>query len=198
MLNVVLFRAQPFHLGHLSMIKQATKDALKENAEVLVLVGSADKENTKRNPFSIDLRLQLIYRSLLQDEFLSKYVNIIHIRSLVDLTDEADNSYSWGQYLINDIRAFQKLQDYKEDDNVITFYYADKPEIILSWFSNDMRKFIKFKFLERVSMSSVENVSATQVRKFLLKQNYDKLKESVPNYVFERREILFQILKKIY
>ena len=52
--GVIITRAQPLHIGHVKVIKKA----LEENDRVLLIIGSADKSMTERNPFSINQRWQ--------------------------------------------------------------------------------------------------------------------------------------------
>ena len=61
--GVIIARLQPIHKGHLELVRQA----LNENDEVLILVGSADKLN-KRNPIPIAMRLDLA-RKAVGEEF---------------------------------------------------------------------------------------------------------------------------------
>ena len=155
MTGVILFRAQPFHNGHLKMIKDAYEDCLDLDINLVILVGSADKCGTKRNPLPIDLRLKLI-NSVLETEFSEKERRRIAVVPLKDLDDEANNTASWGHYL------YDNICDLTNDNNFI-IYYSDKPEIMLSWFDAPLRKKIAFKFLERY-----EGICATQVRKMLI------------------------------
>lgn len=55
-----VIRAQPFHLGHLKVIR----DILKKNSRVVIAIGSAQAKNTKRNPFSAREREEMISRAL--------------------------------------------------------------------------------------------------------------------------------------
>lgn len=89
--GVILFRAQPFHNGHLEMVKKAYE----ENDKVYIFVGSADKSGTKRNPLPIDFRVELIRHSLQECGcgYQGLNCNAIHIVPLNDLTDESDNSH---------------------------------------------------------------------------------------------------------
>ena len=64
MTGVILFRAQPFHNGHLNMIQKAFQDCQKTNSDLYIFVGSADKSGTKRNPLPIEYRLMLIEGAL--------------------------------------------------------------------------------------------------------------------------------------
>ena len=54
--GIVLARLQPIHNGHLELIEQA----IDENDQVFVFIGSADKFN-QRNPIPINLRLEMAF-----------------------------------------------------------------------------------------------------------------------------------------
>lgn len=56
--NRALFigRFQPFHNGHLKVIKTL----LENHKEVIVVIGSAQESGTKENPYSADVRLEMI------------------------------------------------------------------------------------------------------------------------------------------
>lgn len=54
--GVMLTRAQPFHKGHMDVVNQI----LKENERCLIVIGSANKCNTERNPLMITDRARMI------------------------------------------------------------------------------------------------------------------------------------------
>jgi nicotinamide-nucleotide adenylyltransferase len=56
-------RFQPFHLGHLAIIKYA----LKTVDQLVITVGSADKSHEMRNPFTAGERIEMIKGSLDSD-----------------------------------------------------------------------------------------------------------------------------------
>jgi nicotinamide-nucleotide adenylyltransferase len=60
--RIALFvgRFQPFHKGHLFMIKRIFADF----NEVIIGIGSAQYSNTKDNPFTIEERTEMIQRAL--------------------------------------------------------------------------------------------------------------------------------------
>ena len=183
MTNVILFRAQPFHNGHLHMIKKAYEDSVRNNNRLFIFIGSADKNGTIRNPLPIEFRLDLIKNSL-KDEFKDNYVfnpntNIIPID---DLSDEANNTYTWGIYLYNKIKEYTK-------DEYITFYYSDKPEIVLSWFDAELREYISFRFLNRV-----KGLSATEIRSAIKLDLDEFIKLETPKYVYENKEKIKEYL----
>ena len=155
MTGVILFRAQPFHNGHLNMIQKAFQDCQKTNSDLYIFVGSADKSGTKRNPLPIEYRLMLV-EGALHEEYSMQDLAHIHVVPLDDMTDEADNSHDWDRYL------FMKMLFHTKDADM-TIYYSDRPEIMLSWFDSQDRWCLRFKFLDRY-----KNISATIVRKMIL------------------------------
>jgi len=78
-------RFQPFHKGHLHAIKKAMR-----KYEVIVGIGSADKSNTKLNPFSFQERKRMI------EACLDEKVKII------DAEDKRSDE-EWANYLISKI-----------------------------------------------------------------------------------------------
>ena len=61
--GVFLSRMQPIHNAHLWMIE----NALKENDKVLVIIGSANKFGTERNPLPIDMRKPMVENAIQED-----------------------------------------------------------------------------------------------------------------------------------
>jgi nicotinamide-nucleotide adenylyltransferase len=53
-------RAQPFHLGHVKVIR----DILKRNRKVIIAIGSSQMKNTEKNPFSAREREEMINQAL--------------------------------------------------------------------------------------------------------------------------------------
>lgn len=67
-------RFQPFHLGHVHILK----GILKEYSEVILIVGSAQHSHTLENPFTAGERIQMITETL-DEEKITKRVYIIPI-----------------------------------------------------------------------------------------------------------------------
>jgi len=89
-LLVFVGRFQPFHLEH----KRVIDIALQKSKHVLVLVGSAGKARTIRNPFTFGERLNMIYDSFPED---------IHGRLIIlPLYDKTYNDAAW-------VKQVQKL-----------------------------------------------------------------------------------------
>jgi nicotinamide-nucleotide adenylyltransferase len=94
----VLFvgRFQPFHLGHLSMVRSLAP----EFDEVVVILGSSQASHTAENPFSLEERTRMLRESL-QAEGLEA-VQIVPLR---DLGDHA----AWLEELVTLAPAFESV-----------------------------------------------------------------------------------------
>jgi nicotinamide-nucleotide adenylyltransferase len=68
-------RFQPFHLGHLSAIK----DVLKEVEELVIVIGSAQYSHNSSNPFTAGERLVMVRRALKEAEIDSSRVWIVPV-----------------------------------------------------------------------------------------------------------------------
>lgn len=187
--GVILARLQPIHNGHLALIEKS----LRENSNTYVFVGSADKFNV-RNPFPITLRMQMLKEALIDtfgwnpiDHQITKLEGsvgsrTIEICALDDLTDESDNSHDWGFYLYSKIVSTSK-------DPYFTMYYSDGFEIITTWFPTFiLRNNVSLSLLAR--NATVEGISATKIRQYIVDGNDDMLKEFVPENVFNIRKQL--------
>jgi nicotinamide-nucleotide adenylyltransferase len=75
-IGLFIGRFQPFHLGHLSDIKQALKDV----DELIIVIGSSQYSGTEKNPFSCEERKRMINK-VLKKEGLSNY-KIIPVRDI--------------------------------------------------------------------------------------------------------------------
>ena len=191
MVNVILFRAQPFHNGHMSIVKKAYLDSITHKCPLYIFIGSANKYNTMRNPLHVAIRRTLIEQSLIEEgvitvEELFNNSGLIHIVELKDLSDEANNTHSWGEYLFHSIIRYT-------NDSDITFWYTDNPAIMLSWFGPAEAEHIRYKFLPRT-----DDICATKVREAILKQDWEALQNMVPNAVYREKDEIYETLKLIY
>ncbi len=77
-------RYQPFHLGHLELVRQV----LDENDEIIILIGSSQANFTLKNPFTAGERVWMIRDSLIESKIdLSRVF-------LVNVTDD-ENNVKW-------------------------------------------------------------------------------------------------------
>lgn len=88
--NQALFvgRFQPFHLGHLSVIK----DALKKEERLIIVIGSAEQNHEPDNPFTAGERYQMIEGVLLEEGVRREQFDIIPIRNI-------DNFILWTAHV---------------------------------------------------------------------------------------------------
>jgi len=91
-------RFQPFHDGHLSVIK----NILKENDRVIIVIGSAEKNFLPKNPLTASERFQILEAALKEAKISpSKYV-IIPVRDV--------NNYAvWVNHINTYVPPYQSL-----------------------------------------------------------------------------------------
>lgn len=175
-IGVILARLQPIHNGHLALISKAAK----ENDEVHVFIGSADKFN-ERNPIPINMRNDLAMHAIVEAG-----IKNCTLHWLDDLSDESDNSHDWGFYL------YSKIVTEIQQSN-FTIYYSDGFEIITSWFPGFiLRNNVSLNLLARNATES--GISATTVRKMILEDS-NELKDVVPSLVYEQRYVIKNLIE---
>lgn len=174
--GVILARFQPIHNGHLQLIEKAVK----ENDQVLVIIGSIDKLSV-RNPIPWTIRKELVEEAISNHFLVKGNKEKIKVVELSDLSDESDNSHDWGFYLYSFIVSQTKEPNF-------TIYYSDGFEIITSWFPGFLlRNNVSLSLMARNSCE--EGISATMVREMIIN---NRLPEGgvVPKCVYEKRDTI--------
>lgn len=182
-IGVILLRAQPFHKGHVYVINQI----LRENDKALILIGSANKEGTERNPFSYELRKEIVIASL-EDEKFDR--NRILVEGLPDWSMEDAYQYAkeWGNYLYYNIVSRIQRKTFR-------IYYNDDSSIVNNWFTPELAQRIMVCSINRTSKSSlVSDISSTRVRNALMTEDETYLEKALSKSVFGRRKELREIL----
>ncbi|HII75027.1 nicotinamide-nucleotide adenylyltransferase [Sulfurisphaera tokodaii] len=72
-------RFQPFHLGHLSVIKWA----LQKVDELIIVIGSAQESHTLANPFTAGERIEMIRESLLEENIDLSSIYLIPVPDIL-------------------------------------------------------------------------------------------------------------------
>jgi len=90
-IGLIVGRFQHFHRGHESLVETA----LILCDRLLILVGSAQESGTRRNPFGISTRINLIREIYNQP-------NVI-IKALPNLSHEDDITSDWGRYVLKHV-----------------------------------------------------------------------------------------------
>lgn len=137
---VFIGRFQPFHVGHLAVIRTA----LAQSKQVILLIGSAKQPRSTRNAFSFDERVQMIL-SAFDPEDAAR----IHC---VPLMDVLYNDTRW-------VKSVQQAVQSVTGDNQslkvgLVGHYKDRTSYYLSLFPN----------WEPVSVPSYKGISATPIR----------------------------------
>ncbi|MBD3330772.1 nicotinamide-nucleotide adenylyltransferase [Candidatus Peregrinibacteria bacterium] len=152
-------RFQPFHNGHLHVIK----NILKEFDRVIIVIGSAQAKDEEKNPLSGVKREELILKSLKESKISSEKIIIKKIDDI--------NDYSlWASMIKESVPPFQKL-----------FTGSD---IVRNCF---LGKFGGPKILEKndiIKLERIENISASKIRQ-LIKEG-KKWKHLVPKAIAEK------------
>lgn len=169
--GVFIGRMQPVHNAHLALISKA----LEENDKVLIVLGSSNKEGTYRNPYSVEMREQML-RECFDEEQNEK----ITIATLPDWSTEDDEKEvkTWGRYFYYNVvsRIGQKR---------FSLYYSDELSILDSWFDNtEVKQYITYRHFDRDEVFN--GLSATKIRQALLRNDKDYVKKYCPVSVMDR------------
>lgn len=180
--GVFLSRMQPIHNAHLWMIE----NVLKENDEVLIIIGSANKAGIQRNPFNIELRKQLLIAAL-KERFGKDYKEKIKVIELPDWSSEENNNDTeWGRLIYYTVVGNIGVKEF-------SYYCSENSEMIKGWFEDSIKERINFRFFSR--NNEFNGLSATKIRKAILEENVQFIKDYCPKCVFQERKKLKEIIK---
>lgn len=169
--GVFLARMQPVHNAHLYMVRKA----LSEQERVLVVLGSENKVDMLRNPYHIDLRV-----NMLRECFTSEENDRLSIITLPDWPTESDHEGAkiWGRYFYYNVvsRIGQKR---------FSIYYSDDISILDEWFSNtEVKQFISYRHFQRDTL--FDGLSATKIRQAFIEGDIDYVTQYCPPSVTRR------------
>lgn len=176
--GVVLMRAQPVHKGHIDVIE----NILEENTKALVIIGSANKFGTKRNPLPIAMREQLV-KDAVSDYGLTPRVEVM---TLPDWSTEDAYQYAkeWGNFFYYNVVARLMTKEF-------TIYYNNDPNIVKNWFTDEIAKRVTIKNSQRV-----RDVSGTKIREALKNNNDAYLKEMLCPSTYDARNVIAKVINE--
>ena len=179
--GVVLFRAQPLHKAHMWLIERA----LEENDKVCLVLGSSNKHEMLRNPFTFELRRKMIEGALSNKADMHRII----LFELPDWSQEGikEDDTVWGHYLYYNIVS-------RIEQKTFSIYYSDEPELIEPWFDDEIKQFVGLRLFERQQV--FEGLSATKIRNALLEydnESKEYLMQMLPENVFNMTEKLRQL-----
>jgi nicotinamide-nucleotide adenylyltransferase len=125
-------RFQPFHLGHLSVVK----DIIKSEGKVLIGIGSAEDSYLPENPFTASERIQMIELALKDEGISAEKYRIIPVRNI--------NNYAiWAKHIQSILPPFHKV--YSSSQLVKRILEDSKIKVVPTFFrykihSTDVRK----------------------------------------------------------
>lgn len=163
-LGILLGRFQTLHKGHVDMIERA----LAVCDRVGIFVGSAQESGTSKNPFSFELRKQMLERV---------FGDRIAVLPLKDIG--VGNNSTWGDYVLDNAeKVFGRLPD---------LFISGKENRRTEWLMSDRG----VKIAELIIPKTIE-ISATVMRQFLI----DGEKEAWQQYAPEEIWPMFDILRE--
>jgi nicotinamide-nucleotide adenylyltransferase len=121
MRGLMMGRFQPFHLGHLDLVRQI----LKECDEVIILVTSSQFNYLEKDPFTAGERLEMIHNSLKESE-------VDLTKCMVLAIENQFNIATWSSYLKSMLPHFDKV--YSGNDYVKMLLADAKIEVVKPFF----------------------------------------------------------------
>ena len=179
-----LTRAQPFTVWHLEFLQRM----LLECECVLVIIGSTNKEGTKRNPFSGVLREEMVWEVI--DDYFPNDKHRFYVCLLDDQTYENNNNNpDWGEYLCEHIEGWIGSSRF-------AFYSGEPKKKLEDWFGK--RQGVTLRRLRSRLYVPEGGGSATSVRDALTRGDWYLLLQSCPRTVvlryYELRDIWLRVL----
>jgi bifunctional NMN adenylyltransferase/nudix hydrolase len=160
-LLIYIGRFNPFHNSHLETIKKAATLA----KSVIVFIGSAEKSNTYKNPFTVEERADMIERSL-------NIAMIGNVR-IIAITDNPYDNEAWKNRIESYINKYQG----KNTKTGIIGFKKDESSFYLDLFPN----------LELVDVGRIGDINGTNIRELFFSVDPDMkaIKKLVPQKTYE-------------
>jgi len=150
--GILLGRFQPFHIGHQSIVEEIIKDNLKP----IIIIGSANKFNTDKNPL-IAAERELLIRKIYPG------IKILFL-------DDNDNWDDWVESLIdilvqNDINPKEtKIYIHVKDKDKTDFEFNNKKYFNAHWIEILKESNFSIKYLEDFKIDG-KTIHSTSIRK---------------------------------
>lgn len=177
--GVFLARMQPLHIAHLFLIEQA----LSECEDVWVVLGSANKHDMIRNPFTLEFRDEVLREALKDSGHSQGDLDRIHIFELPDwsLENDTNETIIWGRYFYYNVVSRIQHKDF-------SIYYSDDSEIIKSWFNSEVKDHITLRLFNRSKV--YEGLSATKIRQAIIDKDTEYLNQYCPKAILNRLDYI--------
>ena len=173
--GVFLARMQPIHNAHLYMVTKACEECDK----VVIILGSENKKDTLRNPFTIEKRKEMLLVSLPK-----QYRSKISVYEIPDWSMESkvEDYKVWGRYFYYNVVS-------RINQKHFYLYYSDGKEMLDNWFEDtEVRQYITYKLFERNKL--YEGLSATKIRDAFKNNDKEYIKLFCPKVVLNQFDYL--------
>jgi nicotinamide-nucleotide adenylyltransferase len=117
MRGLMMGRFQPFHLGHLDLVRQI----LKECDEVIIIITSSQFNYLEKDPFTAGERIEMIHNTLKESE-------VDLTRCIILAIENQFNIATWLSYLKSMLPHFDKV--YSGNDYVKMLLADSKIEVV--------------------------------------------------------------------
>ena len=169
-LGILVGRFQTIHKGHQDMIDKA----LELCNHVGIFIGSSQESGTNKNPFSYEMREQLL-KKIYGDE--------VCIYPLPDIG--VGNNSKWGDYVI---------------ENVIKCF-GEKPDLLIS--GKEERRIDWFDSVNGITIAELYipktiDISASRMREMLIYNQFDDWKEYCDENLWDRFSEMRKIVLAAY
>ncbi|MBO4898157.1 MAG: adenylyltransferase/cytidyltransferase family protein [Clostridia bacterium] len=163
-LGITVGRFQTFHNGHKDMLDKAVELC----GEVGVFIGSSQESGTYKNPFSYEYRKHLLK---------AVYGDRLKIYPLPDIG--VGNNSTWGDYVLKNVtERFGKSPD---------LLISGKEIRRIDWFDS-----VKGLTIAELYIPKTIDISATQMREYLINGDIDCWKEYSPEALWGEFETMKQ------
>ena len=164
-LGILVGRFQNLHLGHEDMIRKA----LAVCDTVAVFIGSSQESGTSKNPYSYELRAELL-RAVFGDQ--------LQIFPLPDIG--IGNTALWGEYVLDNV----KKQLGRLPDLLVTGKEARR----VNWLDGEQGQYVS-----ELQVPKKIDISATEVRSFLLNNDRESWEKYTSPELWSYYEALQQL-----
>ena len=165
-LGILVGRFQTIHLGHEKMVNTA----LHLCRQVGVFVGSSQESLTSKNPFSYEIREEMLH---------AVFGDAIRVYPLPDIG--VGNNPRWGDYVLQNVEArFSCLPD---------LLVSGKEARRLDWFDS-----VAGLAISELYISKSIDISATEMRQFFLADDFESWKKHTNPRLWSKYPELRQIV----
>lgn len=166
MTGLIVGRFQPFHNGHLELVKTALKDC----DELIIAICSAEQSHTKQNPWTAGERYEMIHRCLRNETigvFRLTSVRYIHIIPVRDI----NRPNLWVRHMESMLPEFDVVYT---GNNFVKLLFEESGYDV---------KFVKQRTISGTEIREALLTDGEYSDNYLINRELDKLKEGLPKSI---------------